>query len=105
MIDLLPLFHHWNFLLVFLTTLETTITVLVAPIIIIIMLRAYAMRNAGGRWEMAMMRLSMKTPSLSQCPPLPVFLHSLSSLLISDRMLVVVMAIVLLTGRTWHVTS
>ena len=34
--------------------------------------RAYDVMNAGSRWALVMMRLSVKMPNLIQCPPLPV---------------------------------
>ena len=86
MIDLIPLFRHLYFLQVFLDPSETTITVMVDPIIIMMTLRASAVSNAGSRWALATMRFSRNTLSLSQCPPLPVGFHSFSSLLILDSM-------------------
>ena len=85
MIDLIPLFCHLYSLQVFLDPSETTITVMVAPITMMMMLRASTVSNSGSSWALAMMRLSVKMPSLSQCPPLPVGFHSFSSLLIPDR--------------------
>ena len=75
MIDLIPLFSRLYFIQVFLGPLETTINVMVAPIIMMMMFIASAVMNAGSRWEMAMMRLIVKTPSLIQCSPLPVGFH------------------------------
>ena len=84
-IDLIPRLRHLYFLQTFLAPSETNITVMVAPIIMIIMSRVYYVRNTGNRWALAMMRLSVKTPNLNQCLPLPVDPHSFSSLLISDK--------------------
>ena len=93
MIDLTPRFCHLYFLQIFLAPSETTITVMVDPIIMMMMmLRASAVRNDGSRWALATMRLSVRTPCLSQCPPLPVVIHSFSSLLISDTMVAKAMA-------------
>ena len=75
MIDLIPLFRHLYFLQVLLDTSETAITVMVAPIMMMMILRASAVRNAGSRWALAIMRLSVKTPSPRQCPTLPVGFH------------------------------
>ena len=75
MIDIIPLFRNLYLLQVFLAPSETTITVMVAPIIIMMMLREYAVMNASSRWALAIMKLSAKTPSLSQCSPLPVGFH------------------------------
>ena len=60
------------------------ITMLVDRIIMIIIPRASAVSNTGSRWAMAMMRLSVKTLNLSQCPPLPVAPHLFYSLLIPE---------------------
>ena len=81
-IDLIALLHNLYFLQVFLDSLETTIILLVAPIIMMIMLRLYDVSNAVIRWALVMMRLSLKMPNLSQCQLLPVDPHSFSSLLI-----------------------
>ena len=75
MIDLIPLFRHLYFLQVLLDTSDTAITVMVAPIMMMMILRASAVRNAGSRWALAIMRLSVKTPSPRQCPTLPVGFH------------------------------
>ena len=66
MIDLIPFFAKFYFLKIFLAPLETTTTVMVDPIIMMIMLRESAVRNFGRRRELVMMRLSVETPSLSQ---------------------------------------
>ena len=65
MIDLTPLSPHLYLLQVFLSPLETTITVMVDSIMMMMTLRESAVRNAGSRWALAMMRLSMKLTSLS----------------------------------------
>ena len=49
---------------------------------------------------MAMMRLSAKTPILSQCTPLPVVLHLFYSIFISDRMVAKALSIGLVY-RQW----
>ena len=85
MIALIPLLSNLYCLQVFLDLSETIITVMVAPIIKIIILRAYVVRNTVSRLELEMMRLSVKTPNLNQCLPLQVDPHSFSSLLISDK--------------------
>ena len=64
-IDLIPLFRHLYLLQIFLAPSETTIAVIVAPIIIIMMSRDSAVMNDGRRWSLAMMRLSMKRPTCS----------------------------------------
>ena len=99
MIDLIPLFRHLYFLKVFLAPSETTITVMVAPIIMMIMLRESDVINSDSRWALEMMRLRIKTPSLSQCPPLPNNFHSISSLLILDIMVAKAVTIGLVSGR------
>ena len=86
-IDLIPRFHHFYLLQILLAPSETTITVIVDPIMMMMMmLRASDVRNSNSMWALAMMRLSVKAPRLSECPPLRVVLHSVYSLLISDRM-------------------
>ena len=47
------------------------------------------------------MILSVKNTSLIQCPPLPVVIHSFSSILISDRMVAKALARVLVYGHWW----
>ena len=85
MIDLIPLFFNLYILQVFLAPSDTTINVMVANIMMMMMLRAYAVRKASSRWALAMMRLSVKIPNLIHGPPLSVEPHSFSSLLISDK--------------------
>ena len=99
MIDLIPLFLHLYLLHVLLAPSETTITIMVAPIIMMMKLREYAVTNSGIRWAHDMMRLSVKFPILSQCPPLPDGFHSFSSLLILDIMVVKALAIGLVSGQ------
>ena len=98
-IDLITRFHHLYVLQIFLAPSDTTINVMVSPIMMMMMLRVSAVRNSGSRWELVMVRLSVKTPRLRQCPPLPVVLYSLSSILISDRMVDKVLARGLVSGR------
>ena len=87
MIDLTPLFCHLYFLQIFLDPSETTITVMVNPIIMMMtMLRKSAVMNSVRIWSLAMMRLSVKMPILGQCSPLSVVLHLFYSHVISDRM-------------------
>ena len=62
------------------------------------MLRAYAVMDSGSRWALVMMRLSVKTPSLSQFLPLPFGLHSFSLLFISDNMVAKALTIGLVPG-------
>ena len=81
-IYLIPRFRHLYFLWTFLDPSETTITVMVSPIIIMMMSKESAVSNSGIRWELAMMMLNVKTPNLRQCPLLPVAPHSFSPLLI-----------------------
>ena len=100
-IDLIPCFCHLYFLKTFLDPSETTITVMVAPIIMTMISRAYYVRDTSSRWELAMMRLSVKMLNLSQCPPLPVAHHSLSSLLISKSMVAKSLSRSLVSGRCW----
>ena len=75
MIDLIPPFRNFYILQVVLDPSETTITMMVDPIIMMVILRAYAVSNAGSRWALIMMILSVKTPNLSQGSPLPVEPH------------------------------
>ena len=82
-IALIPLLRNLYCLHVFLSPSETTITVVVAPIIMMIMLIAYAVTNNGSRWAIEMMRLSAKIPNLTQFPPLLVVPHQFSLFLIS----------------------
>ena len=98
-IDLIPRICHLYFLQIFLAPSDTTITVMVSPIMMMMMLRAYSVRNSGSRWALARMRLSTKTPSLSHCPPLPFVIHSFYSTLISDRMVAKALAIGMVSGR------
>ena len=100
-IDLIPRFRYFNLLKTFLDTSETTITAIVAPIIIMMMLQASDVRNTVSRWALAMMMLSVKTLNLSQCSPLPVAHHSFSSLLISKSMMTKALARDLMSGRCW----
>ena len=100
-IDLIPRFCHLYFLQKFLAHSEITITVMIYPIIMTMMSSAYTVRNAGSRCALAMMRLSMKTLNLSQCPPLTVAPHSFSLLLISERMVSKAMARGLVSGHCW----
>ena len=81
-IALIILLRYLYFLQVFLDPSETIISVMVDRIIVIMMLRASVVINTGSRWALAMMRLSVKTPNLSQCPSLIVDPHSFSSLLL-----------------------
>ena len=97
-IDLIPHFRHFYFLHTLIAPSETTITLVVAPIMMMMTLRSSDIRNSGRRWALAMMRLSVKTPNLSHCPPLPVMLHSFSSLLISDRIVARVLSRSLVPG-------
>ena len=62
-IYLIPILCHLCFLQVVLDPLETTITVMVAPIIMMMMLRESAVRNNGSRWALEMMMLSVKNPA------------------------------------------
>ena len=100
-IDLIPRFRHLCFLQTFLAPSETTVTVMVATIIMMMMSRASDVRNTGSRWELATMRLSVETLNLSQCPPLPVAHHSFSSLLISERIVAKSLYRGLVSGRFW----
>ena len=100
-IEIIPLFWHLYFLQVLLAPSEKTITLMVYPIIMIMMFRVSAMSNAGIRWALEMMRLRVKTPILSQCPPLPVGFHSFYSLLILNIMVAKVLARRLVLGFWW----
>ena len=64
--DLIPRFRHLYFLQTFLVLSDTTITVMVAPIIMMMMSRASDVRNTCSRWALEMMRLSVKKLKLSQ---------------------------------------
>ena len=85
-IDLIPRFHHLYLLQTFLAPSETTITAIVAPIIITMMLMESDARNNGRCWALEMLSLSMKTLNLSHFPQLQVAHHLFSSLLIYKRM-------------------
>ena len=98
-IDLIPRFHHLYVLHIFLASSDTTITVMVSPMMMMIILRVSAVRNSGSRWELVMVRLSMKKPRLRQFIPLPVVLYSFSSIFISDRMVDKSLARGLVSGR------
>ena len=98
-IDLIPCFHHLHVLQIFLAPSDITITVMISPMMMMMMLRLSAVRNSGSRWELVMVRLSVKTPRLRQFIPLPVVIYSFSSVLISDRMVDKVLARGLLSGR------
>ena len=98
-IDLIPLFHNLYLLQVFLATLETTIILLVAPIMMMMMLRSSNLMNTGIMWVLEMMRLSVKNQNLSQCPPLPVCIHSFPSLFILNKMVSKALARGLVLGR------
>ena len=100
-IDLIPRLRHLYFLQTFLAPSETNITVMVAPIIMIIMSRVYYVRNTGNRWALAMMRLSVKTLNLSQFSPLLVAHHLFSSLLVPERMVDKAMDRGLVSGCCW----
>ena len=86
MIALIPLLNKLYCFQVFLDPSDTTITVMVSPLIMMMMVRASAVSNTGSRWALTMMILSLKMLNLSQCPSLPFDPHSFSSLLISDKM-------------------
>ena len=55
-IDLMPLFCNLYILQVFLDPSETNIFVMVAPIIIVMMLRSYDIMNVVSSWALAIMR-------------------------------------------------
>ena len=99
MIDIIPPSHNLYLLQVLLAPSEITMTVTVAPIIIMTMLRVFAIRNIGSRWSLSMIMLSVKMPDLRQGPPLPVEPHSFSSLLIFDKMVTKALARGLVLGR------
>ena len=60
MIYFIPLLCHFYLLQIFLATSETKITMMVATIMMMMMLREYAVMKAGSRWALAMMRSSVK---------------------------------------------
>ena len=60
--------------------------VMVSPIMMMLLLRASAFMNTSSRWALEMKGLIVKAPKMSQCPQLPVGIHSYSSLLISENM-------------------
>ena len=99
MVYIIPLFLHLYLLQVFLDPSDTTTTVMVSPIIMMMMLRAYYIKNYGSRWELEMMRLSVKITNLSQCITLPVDPHSFFSLLISDNVVTKALDRGLVLGR------
>ena len=100
-IDLIPHFRHLYFRKTFLDTLETTITVIVAPIMMMMMSVVCYVRNVSRKWALSMMRLSVKTLNLSQCPTLPVTPNSFSSLLVSESMAAKELSTGMVSGHCW----